>query len=195
MVAIPVANGCQLAVRYNIQGQPAVTVLGGYWTVPPAVTIAEGQRWLNAWWDAVRPSITDAVSCMGAEFRDLSNVPGAAVEIPAPPLPKGGIVASLSLSAASYIVKWQTATPGRSGRGRTFVPGVTENNIEPDGRSIVAAAVGVLQGNVEAKYRNVLVPAAGNVVPGVISRKQAFCRQVNGQSVGAVVGIQRRRMR
>lgn len=190
-----IANGCSLTVNWTQNGQPAATVLGGYVAdTASAITQAEVQRWLNAFVQNVASYISNSVTCTGGIYRDLRAGADDVIEVGPPASAAGGFITGTSFAAASFLVKWRTADASRSGKGRTFLPGVANSHVNADGRTLTAAAINDLTVGLNA-YRAAMEPADGIIVPGVLSRKKGFSRQVTGYSIGQVVGIQRRRMR
>ena len=189
-----IPNSAQLAVKYSHGGQDAITVLSGRWSTRPEFDLVLGSGWLADWWNAIRGSITSDVTCLGATLRDTSVPFGTVVEVPAPNLPQGLVTTGGTVMAASFLVKWRTATGSRRGKGRAFVPGVPAAAVAPGGRTLTSAAITGLQGNLET-YRTQRAGSASGTVAAVMSRADLVVRPITTASVGSIIGIQRRRMR
>jgi hypothetical protein len=190
-----ISNGVTLTVSYSVAGQVAQNVLGGYVTdVGTGLSTTEAARWRDAWWNAVRSLLPGAVTCTGAILRDRREVDAQVYEVGAPATPAGTDSGSLSVAAAGGLIVWRTAFGGRSGRGRTFLPGIGEADVDTNGRTIASAYATRMQTAIDA-YLGSMEPADGNVVPAVISERVGNARQITSGSPASILGMQRRRMR
>lgn len=192
---MPVANvpdGYRLTVRYNQSGQEAVSVLGFEAQTGVFLVQSDGQAALNAFWAAFRPVVAGDVSVTGAEWRYLS--PSASpVELAAPPSPTGGSSSTTSFAALATLIKWKSNGPGRSGRGKTFLPGVGNVNVASNGRTYSSAHATA----VATAITNYLGASAFATAmkPAVISLKNQQAYDITSGSLATVVAIQRRRQR
>jgi hypothetical protein len=189
-----VTDGCSLTVRYTTGGQQAVNVLGGKINGPFFPTPANVQTWLDAWWGQMRSIVSPNLTCLGAQYRDLSVADGGTLDVAPSGSPTGTNGGGISLAAASYLIAWRTASGGRSGRGRTFLPGVPEEAVEPGGvvlqegnRAGVTSRAGL--------YIAAMQPGNGPIQAAVISRRLGLARPILSASTASTVGVQRRRMR
>lgn len=194
-VPFEVPAGCQLTVKYSQGGQTSNVVLGGLVITPTEpVTLVTATEWLRAWVQNLAGYIGNTVQCTGGQFRDLRPEYDEVYDLPAPSSAANGSVAGTQLAAGAYVVKWRTINGSRSGKGRSFIPGVSATQINADGRTLTAAALNDIGLGINAYMQNMTVPTL-QVRPAVISRKQLVAREITGHSVSSIVGIQRRRMR
>lgn len=181
-------------MRLMVEGQPAVIVLGargaGGWTDATGVT-----AWRDAAWDAFRTLCNGGVTCTGATGRDVSGPLAPVFDVGAPPLNIAGTrTGTLTLGAGCYLVKWVTATGGRSGKGRTFVPGLLAADLGPDGRKYTLNTFGLVDTAVK-NYRDGLAAKAVGLTPAILSFRRGAAFDITGGSLSSIPGVQRRRMR
>jgi hypothetical protein len=187
-------NGRQLTVKINQAGQEAVVVLGGRLTAGPEITAAKASAWLDTFWAAFRPVILGTYSCTGATLRDVNAAEGTVVEVGQPPNPTGFGGSGDTVAAACTLVKWSTAKGGRSGKGRTYIPGLSSAAVSPGGRTYDSGHVTKVNTAIAA-YLNSGTWGTINIVPAVLSFTKGESNTITGGSIAAVVGVQRRRMR
>lgn len=188
-----VSQGRQLTLKLVHDGQAAAIVLGargaGEWTDADAVT-----AWRDAAWGTLRMLIADTTTCIGAVGRNLENAASLPYEVGAPANPAGGQLGARAVAAACTLIKWQTNTGGRSGKGRTFLPGLLQGFVTPDGRGYTSA----YQTSVATAVNNYLghsMWAAEGLQPAVLSSKLGTALPIVSGSLAGVIGMQRRRMR
>jgi hypothetical protein len=189
-----VTDGCSLTVRYTTAGQEAVNVLGGKINGPFFPTTANVQAWLDAWWGQMRSIVSPNLTCLGAQYRDLSQVDGGTVEVLPSGSPTGTNGGGISLAAAAYLINWRTTAGGRSGRGRTYLPGVPEEAVEPGGVTLQSGN----QAGVTSRaglYVAAMQPGNGPIQAAVVSRRLGLARAITTASTASTVGMQARRMR
>lgn len=184
----------QLTLKMDQGGQESDVVLGFKGT-GTLYTPADGQLVLNAAWAALRPAIISQVTCTGGIWRDCSGPGGLATVAGPPPSPAGGLAGgSVTAAAVCYLLSWQTASGGRSGRGRTFLPGVNAPIINADGRTIAAAGITLLNSAITSYLGSSVWASTGNT-PAVLSFTKGQANLIVSGKLGTVLGIQRRRMR
>lgn len=190
---LPITGGYQMTLHLLQGSQRAAVVLGAGGHGGPFMVQSDAQSWVDGTWAAFRPYITNNTSCVGATVR-LTQVDGGVWEFGAPASPQGGNVNGQALAAACWLLKWQTATGGRSGKGRTFLPGLPSSQVAADGRSYVADAPTNANAMITAYLGQPLFQGAG-IKPSVLSFRRGVGYPITSGSLGSVVGIQRRRMR
>jgi hypothetical protein len=188
-----IPNAVQLTIKLNHNGQAAAVVLGA---TRPSVGATPGiaEAWRDAFWTAFRPLICSTTAVTGAVLRDVSGPDGDVSEVGAPTTNAAGfqgLVAAVGASAA--LIKWSTATGGRTGKGRTYIPGLPRDYVGPDGRLYTAQ----FQTEAQARINNYLAATifASDFRPAVLSFTRGAARPITGGSPASVVGLQRRRMR
>lgn len=190
---LPIPGGLQLSVRFSQNGQDAVCVLGGYrasgFTQP-----AGAQAWLNEFWARFKHLAAPSVVVVGGTCRDVSGPDGTVHELSAPASAAGTATNPSNLVAQSTFIKWSTATGGRTGKGRTFLPGLPTVAIAADGRSYLAAHGPAVQAACAA-YIGSSVMAAEAIQPAVLSFRRGLARPITAGALAPLVGLQRRRMR
>jgi hypothetical protein len=183
-----------MTLRFTVAGTPGAIVLGGQLGSGTALTQAMANTWLgNAWSKLKQPAVPDVI-LTGATVRDLRVVNGNQFEAISDTLPPGQTPGSLALAGAAVLVKWQTGTGGRTGRGRTFLPGVSEAQINTDGKTLTTQARTDWQA-AATQYLGLMNAAGSPILAAVISRKDQVARPILASSLGGIVAFQRRRMR
>lgn len=188
-----IPGGRQLTVSFTVGGQDAVVVLGGQgggaWN-----DAAGAATWRDAFWNAFRPEICSAVTCTGAVLRTVEGPDGQVIEVGAPTNPVGLNSGAMTLAGAAMVIKWKTAQGGRSGKGRTFVPGVNEGAVSADGRTWGTGHNAGVQTCINNYLGSAPLSAAG-LTPAVLSFRRGAAYAITSGSLAPIVGLQRRRMR
>lgn len=176
-----------------LQGtQVAAVVLGlkgagGFITQPELVAIRDLA------WNAFRPLISNSTTCTGATARNTSAASGPVIEAGAPATPAGGSANVTGLASGCSLIKWGTDLGGRSGKGRTYLPGLPVGSVGTDGRTYTPAHITAMQ----TAISNYL--AAGGwptgVRPAVISFTKGTASPITSGAPSPIIGLQRRRMR
>lgn len=182
-----------LSVNYDHGGQPSVSVLGLKAVGAAFLTRSDGIAALNAWWTAMRGLSSSTVTVTGAQFRSLITN-GTVEELPPPATPGGGVGFANPLPSYAYLLKWSTLLGGRSGRGRTFLPGVVASFLSPDGRQLRSDAVAPASAACAA-YLASGAFAGGAMRPAIISRRRNLSTAITGGVCSPFPGTQRRRLR
>lgn len=188
-----IPQGFQLTLKLTHGGQPAAIVLGA--TGPGSWTDTQGvEAWRDAAWTALRQIAHTSVVCIGATGRSLSTADALPYEVGAPANQAGFQGGTPTVAAACSLLKWTTSTGGRSGRGRTFVPGLCQEYVVSPGRAYLPAYITTMQGAVN-NYLSAMAANGAGLSPAVLSfrRQQAFV--ITGGSPASIIGMQRRRMR
>jgi hypothetical protein len=197
IVRLPIPNAAQLTVKMLQGGQPCAVVLGGRLGPGTAVTAAMGTAWLALFWSRFSPGLSGQVTVQGATIRDTSGPGGISFDVGPPASPGGGAAGTMALAAASYVIQWRTGTGGRSGRGRSYLPGVMPIDVQTDGRTLQPTAVTTWKGRADG-YIADLFAASGALTgldPAVLSFTKGQASEILTSTVPPVLGIQRRRMR
>lgn len=146
----------------------------------------------GAWNTELRPTTSSAVSLVGVLCKfgpdatgpsalNSGNAPGTSAGVPASP-------------AVAYLVQKNTSFGGRSGRGRFYLPGVTENNVDSGG-VVDPTGRATIQSNLNDFY-NLL--SAGDVGPVLLhgaGAPLAIPTPIDSFTIDSRVATQRRRQR
>lgn len=190
------ANGLQLTVRLTQNGQNAAVVLGAMGANPGADGQAFGTAWLAKFWTNFQPRVVSGINVQGATLRVVSSAAGTTWEIPPPASASGTLTGVSALAASSAVIRWNTATGGRSGRGRSYIPGLAVGDIDGGGRNLTSGTLNAFSSAANAYLGNW---GTGGVLssfsPAVLSFTKGAAYPITSSSVLSVVGIQRRRMR
>lgn len=185
-------DGVQLTVRMDHAGQPAVVVLGGRLAGGTAITAPMAETWRDHFWNNARALINTETKITGATLRDTRVAAGAQVDVGAPATNQAGTVTGAkALGSGSTLIKWSTATGGRRGKGRTFIPGLASGAVDLNGRNYTAGHATAVTTFVTAY----LAPPAGMPQPAVLSFTFGGAYPITAGALAPIVGLQRRRMR
>lgn len=182
-----------LTVNYNQQGQEAVSVIGLKSSTNGFLTRADGIIALQAWMDNIRNLLSNQYTVTGGVMRSLIPLP-IVEELPAPNSNTGTSTQPNPQPALSYLVKWNTARGGRSGKGRTFIPGVPPLNLGPDGRTLIASVPPLVTDQMTALLQTAAFGGSGMQL-AVISRKFSVASAITSGTCSTFPGVQRRRLR
>jgi hypothetical protein len=139
--------------------------------------------------------MSSAVTIVGATGRDVSSSEGQVYEVGAPATNfNGGAGGDVTIRAASILIRWSTAQGGRSGKGRTFLPGLPRLNTSGDGRTYTPQMTGVVNGAISAYLASTTMSQQG-LQPAVLSFRKGAAYPITGGALASVIGVQRRRMR
>jgi hypothetical protein len=189
---LPIPNGWQLVVDYQHSGQPAQSVVGLALPSGQGPTAQGAQIVLNAWWARMRALCSAEVVCQGGTLREA--VPeGSILELNQPPNPAGTIAGTTTIAGYATLIKWTTNQGGRSGKGRTYLPGVTQGVVQSGGRTYSSAHQTAASAAIAGYLSDVQTGLAYSPVVLSFRKGQAFT--VTGGALSSVVAIQRRRMR
>lgn len=187
-------GGMQLTLRLLQEGQEAACVLGAGGGGPALLSQSIADAWRDIAWNSFRPLISSSVTCVGAVLRDVSQAEGLVVESGPPSTIAGGVATTQTLAAASTLIRWTTTTGGRSGKGRTFLPGLTSGVIGPGGRTYTSAHQTAVNTAINA-YLSAGLWTANEPFPAVLSFTKGYASEITSGALASVVGLQRRRMR
>lgn len=190
---LPIVGAAQLTLTLTHGGQPAAVVLGFALTGASAVTTDLATKLRDHAWTVFRPLMVGTVACTGAVLRsgDVDNA--TIVEVGAPATPTGSAAGSEGIASGTTLIKWKTATGGRSGKGRTFLPGLSKDYVGTDGRTYTT----IWQQALPPKIDAYLAPITGatDVKPAVLSFRRGERYVITSGALSPIVGLQRRRMR
>lgn len=189
-VFLPVPDAASVALTYDVSGQPATVVLGvgnapgGGPDFDSAANLALEAHTL------MRPLMATSCTLRSIVARALDGSGDSRlVALPATNLT--GTAAGNLVTAYATLVRWGTTGNGRSGRGRTFVPGFTTGGMNADGRTLSSTNINAAN----ALVAGLIDDTGGSAGFAVISRTKGTYSPVISGSVASVVGIQRRRIR
>jgi hypothetical protein len=185
---LPVPGGWHVALTYDVSGQPAVVVLG-YGGSGDATSVTNMTNLASTFHSNARALM--ATSCtLTAITAHAADGTGTSYALALPAANRTGMAAGNLITAYATVIRWGTTHGGRSGKGRTFVPGFVTGNVNADGRTLSSTAITAANtlGNAMAGS----TPAAGF---SVVSHRLGGVYPVTTYSVPSVVGVQRRRIR
>lgn len=185
-------NTYQLTLNL-LQGTQVAAIVLGVKSSTGVLTATDAAALRDAAWAAFRPLIASSTTCTGATLRATSAASGGVVEVGAPPTPGGGDTGNTGVASGCTLIKWATDTGGRSGKGRTYLPGLTQGAVGTDGRTYTAAHITKVQTAIAA-YTGASVFASA-LKPAVLSFTKGTAAVITSGAPSAIVGLQRRRMR
>jgi hypothetical protein len=190
---LPIVNGYQMTLRLAQDGQAAAIVLGCKGVGGTFMVESDAVLWRDSAWAAFRPLMVATVTPQNTTVRSCTK-DGIVWELGAPSTGTAAATGSTTLAAACTLIKWSTTQGGRSGKGRTFLPGLPATAMAAGGRSYTAAWSTAVATAVSNYLASAPFTAPG-LKPAVLSftRGEAYVIQSGG--LAGVVGVQRRRMR
>ena len=190
-VRLPIADALQVSLTYDVNGQPAVVVVGcappddGGFVVPSDALALAQLLHTN-----MRPLMATSCTLVNITARE-TVADGQVFSLALPATNLTGTAAGNLITAYATLVRWKTARGGRSGQGRTYVPGFTTANVNADGRTLSSSALTAANA-----LGTAMVGATGpSGTLAVLSFTDGVSSAVTGHSVSPIVGIQRRRLR
>jgi len=152
----------------------------------------------DGWYhDHLRTYLTASVSFNSVKVTDLSSDSAPIFEVSLDTPHEGGVDLAVAPSNVSMVVKFTTASRGRSYRGRNYIPGLPASDQESPGEwgatprsnladqyQILADALGV------GGYDHVVLSR----VNGGVRRTTGVATRVTGYTCRAPIGTQRRRV-
>lgn len=178
---LPVAGAWHVALTYDVSGQPAVVVLGSFGdATSDQVAIA------NAFHTNARALMSTSTTLQSIVSHDASGS-GNALQLPLPATNRTGTGAGNLITAYATLLRWGTSRGGRTGKGRTFVPGFVTGSLAADGRTLSSTAL-----TAATTLGQAMADVAGFCV---ISHRAGTATPVDTYSVSSIVGVQRRRLR
>lgn len=187
---MPVPGALQVALTYDVSGQPATVVLGcggpANVTATPAIATALAHRAH----DLMRPLMATSATLTSITAREAVD-DGPNFQLALPATNRTGTAAGNLVTAYATLLRWGTTQGGRSGRGRTFVPGFTTAGINADGRTLSSSFLTAAQAFGTGMTNN----DAATEPFTVISKRRGAAYSVESFSVSSIVGVQRRRLR
>ena len=183
-----------MTLLFNHGGQSAAVVLGAHSPSGSGMTRAKAEGWRDAFWNQARFLCLNTVTLTGAIIRDVSGPDGQVIEV-GPPATNatGSGTTGIALAAGSTLIKWSTEVGGRTGKGRTYVPGLSTSSVNTDGRTYTAGHISGVTSAVNGYLGAAVFDLSFQ--PAVLSFTRGAPRRIIGGAAAPVVGIQRRRMR
>lgn len=180
MAFVPVEKVASIGLEFSLAGKPVSCVL--YAENDSTVTVSNMQTLAQAVIDAINvqmsgPNIFANPNCIleTIKMTDLTTSSGSTfdwVHGTTDDLPYPGNVGTAELTNQDCsVVTWQTALRGRSFRGRTFMPGLTQDALL-DGQTIKSIYVTDLSAWWEAIHEGINTAGGGPWSHVVVSRVQ-----------------------
>lgn len=147
MPFVPIPGVVQANVRFLLAGQIIENVMCfRYEGTPFGDAVLAIQTSLeSAWWAAIQPWISVAMTNTETYYTDLTDEAGPVSTQPAFPSPAGGNVHEYVPNQVAFCVTHRTANRGRSYRGRTYIAGISGDYVE--GNVVVPDALaGIVSG-------------------------------------------------
>lgn len=185
-------SSAQLTLNLLQSNQEAAIVLGLKHTGVFLVA-SDAMAVRDAAWAAFRPLIHSNVSCVGATLRHTNEASGRVDELGPPPNPLGSNASAAGVASGCTLIKWGTGTGGRSGKGRTYLPGLSTGAINTDGRTY-STTHQTATGTAIAAYLGASAFSSA-VKPAVLSFTKGEAYTITSGAISPIVGLQRRRMR
>lgn len=172
----------------NGLANPGAVIFGASNTLPmDAQTAATNAAAL--WSEHIMPVLNDDVQFTGCLAKLGPNSTGqSAFESTAD---NGGVSSTGATSNVAYLVHKNSSIGGRHGRGRMYLPGVTESSVGSDG-SVDSAIRGDIQTAVDAWLSDMDI---GNLTVYLLHTDATSPSSVESLTVDARAATQRRRMR
>lgn len=185
----------QGTIHLSDNGQQAALVLGATGMGSSTfMTETDAFNWMHGAWAQLRKCATADVVNTGFTVRSLTTNP-IVWELPPSGTPGGSAGATRTVSAACTLIKWSTAHGGRSGKGRTFVPGLGANFVAAGGRTYGPTYNGDVVAPAIAGYLGLALWAGNGLKPAVVSFRNGAAYPITSGSLAGTIGMQRRRMR
>ena len=194
-MTLVIANAYQVVIEMSASGQQLINVIGildetGEGDDSPGLI---GNYVKTAWEIANGPlaKMSSQVSMVGYHVTALSTETSPKGSVGS--TTAGGLTGqSLNTLATCAVIKLSSASRSRSMNGRLYHGGLTESNVNDDGRTINGGHLTALT----TAYANFKSSIDGSGVQwAVLSRKLSIATPVHETSVGGIIGIQRRRLR
>lgn len=184
----------QLTLRLLQDGQEAAVVLGAGSFDGIGFNQALADAWRDGAWNAFRPVISSGVTCVGAILRETYKPEGLVQEAGPPATAAGSQTGVVAIAGACTLIRWTTTRGGRSGKGRTFLPGLIGGSVSAGGRTYTTAHQTAVNTAVSAYLTSGHWTTHG-IEPAILSFTKGVASTVTSGALASVVGIQRRRMR
>ena len=187
---LPVPGALQVALTYDVSGQPATVVFGCGGPGIVDATASTATALAHAAHTLMRPLMATSATLTQITAREA--VPdGATYALALPASNRTGTAAGNLVTAYATLVRWGTTQGGRSGRGRTFVPAFTTGGINADGRTLSSTYL-----TAAAAFGAGMVANTADVEAfSIVSKRKGDAYSVESYSVSSIVGVQRRRLR
>jgi 3D (Asp-Asp-Asp) domain-containing protein len=138
MPFVPVANGALVEVRMSSMGQQVENTL---WfetdATPTEATLTDLADAVGLWWRTnIKPITSSRVSVTEYVATSMDTATSPQVSVPGTVLDVGASTPNVMPLGSTLTVSFRTGLRGRSFRGRNYVIGMTEDQV--DGNSVVA---------------------------------------------------------
>jgi hypothetical protein len=187
-----IPNCYQVSINATVGGRAVTNVIG---VTNPVGSAAQAAITVKAAWeDASGPIqlLPQAYQMVDYKATDIGSSTGTIhVE---PSTTHGGATVGVAPAtrAASALIAWNGSSRSRSTRGRMYYGPLTEDQVGPDGATLVAGAVT----DIENAFSDFLLVLQSDGYPLVVlSRKNSAYTLVSDVAVEATIATQRRRIR
>lgn len=192
MPTLIIPNAFQVAITATSGGQDVVNVIG---LTNPGGTAAGAAAAVKAAWEqtsAPLGRLSSLVVMQSYRAVDLRSEFGEIAEVSSSTPGSITTTNSLATNAACALITWNGSVRSRSTRGRLYFGPLMEAQLNPDGRTLVAAT----QTSMASGFNNfrASLNAAGYTL-AVISRKNMAAYAVTTSACQSVIATQRRRIR
>lgn len=162
--------------------------LGSFTDPPDDLAVVAG----NLWETHINPQIVTTCTLSGVLVKYGPNATGPSAQITTAHV--GNLAAAGAAPNTTYLVRKVTALGGRAGSGRMYVPGVTEDDVDPDG-TVTPAMVTLLQSNFDDLWDALDVGGFTPVLLHSAGSPLSTPTPITSLRVDARVATQRRRLR
>jgi len=150
MPFVPVANSALVEIRMVAEGQHCENTL---WfelgIVPTEAALTNLLTGIGSWWRAnIKPITSSRVRVSEYVATSMDTISGPQVTVAGDSLDNGASTANTMPLGTALTVSFRTALRGRSFRGRNYILGMTEDQV--DGNSVVAGVTGLWTAAYEA---------------------------------------------
>jgi hypothetical protein len=139
-----------------------------------------------AWGSEIMPHLTSVWHFVRTDWREAAGIVRSnSVNV------AGGNGGAAMTPQVAYLARKSTALAGRKNRGRMYLPGVTETEV--DGAGLVSAA---FQGDMNTAFAALITSWAGNdLTPVILHNSLEAPTAIDQLTLESVVATQRRRLR
>lgn len=192
MAQLIIPDAYRVSIEAESGGQTVTNVVGVVNGGGTALGAAQAVQ--TAWKVATGPltQLTNLYALTGFRALDLSSTNGDIAFVADVATGSNASASGKATNAASALIKWNGGTRSRSSRGRMYYGPLREDQINPDGRTLLTAQVTALNTAFNA-FRTSLSSAGYPLAVLSPTLSQAFL--VTSSTVESVIATQRRRIR
>lgn len=198
MAFIPALNTMRVTISMTLSGKIVVCVV--YANKETTIFESDLETIANTvkdWWaNELAPLVSGDIALSKVEARDMTTSAGQMYTLPVAPPIYGEAVGQAMSNNVALVLSWRTAYAGRSQRGRTYIPGISESSVHDSridtiGAGLFATAGAALTDAIlTAGYLHVVASFRHNGAP----RATAQLTPVQACVVNTRVDTQRKRL-